>query len=83
MSGVGYARIPGTFSELPGGGASNSSRVTFPIALSNWGLVTHFGVFDALSGGNLLYFNEVVSPLLVRSGVESTFETGSLVVFET
>ena len=33
---------------------SNSANITFPTATASWGTITGFGIFDALSGGNLL-----------------------------
>ncbi|AIQ69532.1 phage tail fiber protein [Paenibacillus graminis] len=37
----------------------NSADIVFPIATANWGLVTHVGIRDAATGGNLLYFGEL------------------------
>lgn len=33
---------------------NNAAAITFPVATASWGTVTSFGVFDAVSGGNLL-----------------------------
>lgn len=33
---------------------TNAAAITFPIATANWGTVTSFGLFDAVSAGNLL-----------------------------
>lgn len=33
---------------------SNSATVTFPVATANWGTVVAFGIFDAVTAGNLL-----------------------------
>jgi hypothetical protein len=38
-----------------GGQISNNAAVTFPAPTANWGTVTEFCVFDAASGGNLLW----------------------------
>ncbi|WP_138756532.1 phage tail fiber protein [Paenibacillus sinopodophylli] len=37
------------------------SDAPFPVATANWGLVSHVGVTDALTGGNLLHFAEIDS----------------------
>lgn len=33
---------------------TNVNVLTFPTATANWGTITHFGVYDAATGGNLL-----------------------------
>lgn len=37
-----------------GGVTGNLTAITFPTPTGNWGTVTHFAVFDASSGGNLI-----------------------------
>lgn len=54
VSGGAYARQTIAFSASSGGAASNSADVTFPVATANWGIVTHIGLRDASTGGNLL-----------------------------
>lgn len=34
----------------------NTALLEFPEALEDWGIATHWGVFDAVTDGNLLYF---------------------------
>lgn len=50
-----YQRRLATFVEPSNGQTSNSADVLFPIANENWGNVTHIGIFDAPTGGNLLF----------------------------
>lgn len=40
--------------STPGGASANNEDIMFPIAESNWGTVTHLGIYDAKIGGNLL-----------------------------
>lgn len=67
----------------------NASEIAFPEALSSWGTMTYFGLFDALSGGNLLAFDLLRDPndlgdppaalsRLVDSGVTLRFAAGNL-----
>ena len=54
--GNGYARVavPNDDSEWPpaaSGVKTNGENVVFPIATGAWGIVTHFGIFVAASGG--------------------------------
>tara|TARA_B100000287_G_scaffold414575_1_gene447284 strand:- start:2978 stop:3361 length:384 start_codon:yes stop_codon:yes gene_type:complete len=55
VSGNGYARQSATFSSASGGSTSNSSAIEFTASGGSFGTVSHFGIFDALTSGNLLY----------------------------
>lgn len=37
------------------GQTSNNADILFPIAGESWGPITHIGIYDSLSGGNLLF----------------------------
>lgn len=56
VSGGGYARQPITFGVSGSGPAvaSNSALVQFPTATADWGTVVGAGLYDALTGGNLI-----------------------------
>lgn len=51
-----------------GGASSNNGAITFPSPTASWGVCTHFGVWDAASGGNLLVFGALGAPKTVNSG---------------
>ncbi|MCO1599817.1 C40 family peptidase [Desulfosporosinus nitroreducens] len=55
VTGGAYVRMPVAFTDPTDGQTSNSADVLFPIATANWGTITHVGLYDALSGGNLLF----------------------------
>lgn len=63
VSGNGYARQAITFGAAtsPGGVASNTNTVTFTANGGNWGTITHAGIFDALTVGNLLMWTAVTN----------------------
>jgi hypothetical protein len=86
VSGTAYARQAVTFgaptTSTTGSSCANSADVTFPTAGSAWGTVTHFGIFDAASGGNLLYYSSLTSSITIASGDPVKFNTGALVVTE-
>jgi hypothetical protein len=44
---------------LPGTITNASAVITFPQATASWGTVTAFGVYDAVTSGNLLYFDYI------------------------
>lgn len=50
-----------------GGTTSNNGVVTFPAPTANWGVVTHFAIYDAAAAGNLL----VWAPLTVAKTINS------------
>lgn len=84
VSGGGYARVAMTFSAPTAGGATdNSGVVTFPTATANWGTVTHFGIRDALTGGNLLYFAALTNPRTILNGDTPKFNAQELDISES
>jgi hypothetical protein len=60
----------------------NASTVSFPVPSAPWGDVTHFGIFDALTAGNLLYVGTLDAPRTITTGVVTTFPPDSLTVSE-
>ncbi|MFD2330673.1 hypothetical protein ACFSR7_15580 [Cohnella sp. GCM10020058] len=46
----------------------NSADITFPTATADWGNITHVGIRDALTGGNLLYFAALDNPRSILTG---------------
>ena len=66
-SGTSYARQTVAFT-VSGNEATNSAAVEFPTAGSNWGTITHVGVFDALTSGNLMAYGTLSASKAVESG---------------
>ncbi|HEV7375516.1 MAG TPA: hypothetical protein VGN95_12405 [Pyrinomonadaceae bacterium] len=61
-----------------GGVKSNGVAVAFAQATASWGTCVAFGVFDALSGGNLLYWGMLTVAKPVSNGDTPSFPIGSL-----
>jgi hypothetical protein len=55
ISGGSYARKAVTFGAPSNGVSTNSADVTFDQATASWGTITHIGIQDALTTGNLMY----------------------------
>lgn len=53
VSGGSYVREAATFS-VTGDTATTTAAIEWPVATASWGTITHIGVYDALSGGNLI-----------------------------
>jgi hypothetical protein len=80
VSGGSYARIAATFGAPSNGSSSITADVTFSQATANWGVVTHFGIHDALTGGNLLYHGQLTASKNVETGDLFKIPTGQLTV---
>lgn len=78
VSGGGYARQAVTLSAASGGATSNSATITFPQATANWGTVVAAGLFDAVTAGNLLAWNNLTQSKPVNTGDTFQFFAGDL-----
>jgi len=58
--------------------ATNGAAVEFVTATGAWGTVTHCGVFDAASSGNLLGWAALTASKTVSSGDVFRFDAGDL-----
>lgn len=76
----GYARKSVTFDAAtsPGGTTSNSADVSFTAVGGNYGTVTHMGIFDASTGGNLLWHGVLSASKTVEDGDTITFSAGNI-----
>jgi len=77
-----YIRTIVTMSPPQAKVTSNASAVTFPEALSPWGGIVAFGLFDAQIGGNLLYFGPFSTQKIVAAHDVLSFDVGQLVLVE-
>jgi hypothetical protein len=88
VAGGSYARVQRdpldanwTAASATDGKTDNAAAVTFPAPSGSWGLVTHFGIFDAPSGGNLLIHGALTVPKTVNaSDPAPSFGIGALAV---
>lgn len=63
-----------------GGQTSNNAAITFPTPSANWGTVTHFGIYDSASGGNLLFYGSLTISKTINQSDTVTFPPASLSV---
>lgn len=61
---------------------SNGTTITFPTATADWGTVTSFGIFDASTSGNLLYWSTLNANKVISNGDTATFTNGNITVTE-
>lgn len=90
VSGGSYARV----SVTPGNGAfdapstsgstrktANTAAITFPSPTANWGTVTHFGIWDASTAGNMLFSGTLTTSRNIQNGDNApSFAAGALEV---
>lgn len=76
-SGTAYARQSATFT-VSGDTASNSAAIEFPTATASYGTVTHVGVFDASSGGNLIAYAALTTSKAIDTGDVFRVPSGDL-----
>lgn len=62
--------------------ATNFDAVTFPEATSGNETITHFGIWDSLTTGTLLYWGTVGTNRTVTTGVTVEFAAGAITVTE-
>lgn len=80
VSGGGYARQPVTFTAPSNGQVTNSADIIFPVATTDWGTVTHVGIRDAATGGNLLWYGPLTVSKVIQANDQLIIKAGDLVV---
>ena len=76
-SGTAYARQSVAFT-VSGNTASNSAAVEFPTATASYGTVTHVGVFDASTSGNLIAYASLTTSKAIDTGDVMRVPAGDL-----
>lgn len=80
VSGGSYARTSVTFAAPSNGASASNADCTFPTCTSTWGTVTHIGLYDASTSGNLLYHTPLDTSKLIETGDIFKIASGSLTV---
>ena len=80
VSGGSYARTAVTMGAPSNGVSTNSADVTFPTCTASWGTVSHIGIHDASTGGNLLFHTPLDTSKTIDSGDIFKITSGNLSV---
>jgi len=64
------------------GAKANGTEIAFVEATASWGTVVAFGIFDAESAGNLLYWADLTTEKTIDSGDTAKFAVGDIDVTE-
>jgi len=67
VSGGSYARQSGSFT-VSGNTATTNAAIEFPTATASWGTITHIGIYDASTAGNLLAYAGLTASKAIASG---------------
>jgi len=80
VSGGGYSRQSATFdaASSPGGTTSNTNEITFTASGAAFGTVTHIGIFDASTSGNLLWHGSLSASKVIADGDALVFSAGNI-----
>lgn len=87
VSGGSYARKSVTnnttnFPNASSGSKTTGADITFATPSADWGAVVAFGLFDASTSGNLLYWGAISPTKTINNGDTVTITTGSLTLTE-
>ena len=80
VSGGSYARQSLSVTTASGGIVTSSADVTFPQATASWGTISHIGVLDALTSGNLLMHTPLTTAKTIDNGDILKITSGNLTV---
>jgi hypothetical protein len=80
VSGGSYARQVVSVTTASGGIVTSSADVTFPQATANWGTISHIGLLDALTSGNLLMYTPLTTSKVIETDDILKVNSGSLTV---
>lgn len=77
----GYARVKLTsLSEPSNGVVTNPNAIVFNKSTTDWGVLSHYVIYDAQSGGNLLGFSHL---LYNQAPVQRTAEPGTIFTIDS
>lgn len=68
------------FTAPANGASSNTRTIVFPAIVDTQTTVTHWGIFDAQAGGNLMYHSAMLNPKTLDPTDVVSFPIGSLSV---
>ncbi len=80
-SGTGYKRVLLSGLSAPTAGViKNTAPISFEESVTNWGVMKYYTVYDAATGGNLLFFGPLSLSRSVEANTIITIKTGELTI---
>lgn len=80
VSGGSYARQSLSVTTATAGIVTSSADVTFPQATANWGTVSHIGLMDAVTSGNMLMYTSLTTSKTIETDDILKISSGNLTV---
>lgn len=81
VSGNNYSRVQATNWAAPSNGVtSNGAAIEFPEASGSWGTISHFGIYDASTTGNLLFHGALGASKSIAATDTARFKIGDITV---
>ena len=78
ISGNNYARKEASFSAASSGAITTSGTVEFNAATGTWGAISHWGLYDASTSGNLLLHGAFAAAKTITTGDILRINAGDL-----
>lgn len=83
VTGGSYARVTVTnnatnWPAAASGAKSNGAAITFVTATADWGTVVAWGILDAVTAGNLLYWGALTVSKAIQNGDTGSFAVGDI-----
>jgi hypothetical protein len=84
-SGGGYARVAMTNNSTTFDAAQQDQKwnaivLTFPTATTDWGLCTHFALYDVATGGTPRVWGDLTNAQDIAIGIAPSFPVGAIVI---
>lgn len=76
----GYARQAIAFDAPVNGVTQNTNLETFSASGASWGSITHIGIYDASTSGNLIYHASMTTARTINDGDTLEFAAGFVTV---
>lgn len=77
VTGGSYARVSFTdWAAAAARAGTNNTDITFVTATAAWGTIVAAGLFDAVSGGNMLFWDELGTSKVIDTGDTAVIEAG-------
>lgn len=80
-SGTGYSRVLLNNLSAPSNGViKNTASITFNESVTDWGIMRYYVVYDARTGGNLLFYGNLSMSRTIEPNTILTIKTGELTI---
>ena len=79
INGTGYSRVLLSSLSAPNNGViNNTTAIHFDESITDWGVMTHYTVYDAETDGNLLFYGPLTLSRRVEPNTAITIRAGEL-----